>query len=187
MIGPYRIEGYAIVSADGMIADASGAMPAPIRNDADQRFLQTELDRAAAVVHGRRSYEGGPRAARRKRLIVTRRVAAVAPDPSNSYACLWNPAGAKLEEALAALGVAEGAVAVIGGTDVYGLFLPLYDSFHLTRAAHAQIPGGRPLFPQVGPHVTPVTFASRLTFCHKGKHFTTCDVVNARQPEVPAQ
>ena len=27
MMGPYRIEGYAIVSADGMIADANRAMP----------------------------------------------------------------------------------------------------------------------------------------------------------------
>ena len=40
MIGTHRIEGYAIVSADGMIADGDGVMPATIRNDADQRFLQ---------------------------------------------------------------------------------------------------------------------------------------------------
>jgi len=155
MIGPYRIEGYAIVSADGMIADGDGAMPDSIRNNADQRFLQTELDHAAVVIHGGRSHEGGPRAARRKRLIVTRRIAAIATDPSRPNSLLWNPAGATLEEALARLDVGGGTVAIIGGTEVFGMFLPLYDAFHLTRAAFAEIPGGQPLFPAVGAHPTP--------------------------------
>ena len=78
MIGPHPIEGYAIVSADGMIADADGAMPDCIRNDADQHFLQAAMDRAAAIVHGRRSHEGGPRAAERKRVVVTRQIPAIA-------------------------------------------------------------------------------------------------------------
>jgi dihydrofolate reductase len=154
MIGPYRVEGYAIVSADDMIADGSGEMPATIRNDADQKFLQNELDRAAVVVHGRHSHEGGPRAARRKRLILTRQVAAVAPDPSRPHALLWNPAGATLETALEALDVAAGTIAIIGGAEVFRLFLPFYDAFHLSRAARAKIPGGRPLFPQVGAPTT---------------------------------
>ncbi len=161
MIGPHRIEGYAIVSADGMIADGNGVMPETIRNDADQRFLQTELDLAAVVVHGRHSYEGGPRAERRKRLILTRGTAAIAPDPSHPNALLWNPAGATPEEAIAMLGAGAGTIAVIGGRDVFGLFLPLYDAFHLTRAAHANIPGGRPVFPQVGPHATPEEVLAR--------------------------
>ncbi len=155
MIGPQRVEGYAIVSADGMIADGNGVMPQTIRNDADQQFLQSELDRAAVVVHGRHSYEGGQRAARRKRLILTRATPTIAPDPSRSNALLWNPAGATPEEAIAMLGADEGTVAVIGGTDVFGLFLPFYDAFHLTRAALAHIHGGRPVFPQIGPHSTP--------------------------------
>lgn len=154
MIGTRRIEGYAIVSADGMIADAGGAMPASIRNDADQKFLQAELDRAAVVVHGRHSHEGGPRAARRKRMIVTRRIASTAPDPSQPNTLLWNPAGATLEQALAALDAADGTIAIIGGTEVFGLFLPHFDAFHLTRA-RAKIPGGRPVFPQTSPQVTP--------------------------------
>ena len=58
-----------------MIADANGVVPDAIRNDADQKFFQGALDRAAAVVHGRHSYEGGPRATRRKRLVLTRQVA----------------------------------------------------------------------------------------------------------------
>lgn len=155
MIGPHHIEGYAIVSADGMIADAAGNMPDTLHNESDQRFLQTALDRAGVVVHGRRSHEGGPRAARRKRLILTRRIAAIAPNPSPANSLLWNPAGATLAQALAALGAEDGTIAVIGGTEVFSFFLPLYDAFHLTRAAGVRIPGGRPLFAEVGPTTTP--------------------------------
>ena len=154
------MEGYAIVSADGMIADGNGVIPATIRNDADQRFFQGELDRAAVLVHGRRSHEGGPRADKRKRIIVTRQVASVTPDRSLPNALLWNPAGATLEQAIAALVVGDGPTAVLGGTEVFGLFLPLYDAFHVTRAAKASIPDGRPLFPQVGPQTPEDVLAS---------------------------
>jgi len=157
----HRIEGYAIVSANGMIADADGVMPPAIRNDADQKFLQAEMDRAAVLVHGRHSHEGGPRAASRKRLVVTRRTKSLAPDPAYPNALLWNPAGATLEEAVAAIGAGSGIIAVIGGTDVFGWFLPRFDAFHLTRAEHANIPGGRPLFPPTTPPATPEDVLSR--------------------------
>lgn len=150
-----RIEGYVIVSADGMIADARGEMPESIRNDADQRFFQAGLDNVAAIVHGRHSHEGGPRAARRRRLVATRRITAIAPDPDHPNALLWNPLGAPLEKALEALGVTEGTIAVIGGTEVFSMFLPRYDAFHLSRAANARIPGGRPVFDAVGPNASP--------------------------------
>lgn len=156
-----RVEGYVIVSSDGMIADANGRMPAAISNEADQKFFQGALDRVAVVVHGRHSHEGGPRAARRKRLILTRRIAALAPDPSHPNALLWNPAGATLEEAIEALGAADGSIAVIGGTEVFSMFLPLYDAFHLSRAARAKIPGGRPVFGEVGPNSTPEDVLAR--------------------------
>ena len=150
-----RIEGYVIVSADGMLADAKGEMPDSIRNEADQRFFQDALDRAAVVVHGRHSHEGGPRAARRKRLVVTRQIAAIAPDPEHPNALLWNPLGASLDQAIERLGVDDGTVAVIGGPEVFSLFLPLYDAFHLSRAAKAKIPGGLAVFTEVGPNATP--------------------------------
>lgn len=150
-----RIEGFVIVSRDGMIADAGGVMPESIRNDADQKFFQAALDRVAVIVHGRHSHEGGPRAAQRKRIVVTRRIVALAPDPSRPHSLLWNPAGASLEQALEALGVSDGVIAIIGGTDVFSMFLPRYDAFHLSRAAHAAIPGGRPVFTEVGPGTTP--------------------------------
>ena len=159
-----RIEGYVIVSADGMLADAKGEMPASIRNDADQRFFQEALDRVAGVVHGRHSDEGGPRAARRKRLILTRQIAAIAPDPTHANALLWNPLGASLEQALERLGVTEGTIAVIGGPAVFSLFLPLYDAFHLSRAANAKIPGGLAVFTEVGPNASPEDVLTRRGF-----------------------
>jgi dihydrofolate reductase len=156
-----RIEGYVIVSADGMIADGKAEMPPSIRNDADQRFFQDALDHAAVVVHGRHSHEGGPRAARRRRLILTRRVAALAPDSAYPNAWLWNPVGANLDAALDRLGIGDGTIAVIGGTEVFSLFLPLYDAFHLSQAANAKIPGGLPVFSEVGPNATPEDVLAR--------------------------
>jgi dihydrofolate reductase len=156
-----RIEGYVIVSTDGMIADANGVMPESIRNDADQKFFQGALDRVAAIVHGRHSHEGGPRAAQRLRLVVTRQTANTGPDPDHPNALLWNPTGASLEQALEQLGASDGTVAIIGGTEVFSMFLPRYDAFHLSRAANAKIPGGRPVFNEVGPHATPEDVLTR--------------------------
>lgn len=146
-----RVEGYAIVSADGMIADAAGEMPPTIVNAADQRFFAQALDQADVVVHGRHSHEHQPNSPQRRRLILTRRIDTIAPDPTNAKARLWNPAGATLEAACAALGITRGTVAVIGGTEVFGLFLPRYDAFHLSRATRARLPGGRPVFPGIPP------------------------------------
>jgi dihydrofolate reductase len=147
---PDRIEGLAIVSADGMIADAQGVQPAALKLEADQRFFYETLDKAAALVHGRHSGEGGPHAARRRRLILTRSIGGLAADPTNRNAVLWNPASASLDDAWAWLGLAGGMLAVIGGTQAFGMFLEHgYDAFHLSRAAYAELPGGRPVFPGV--------------------------------------
>jgi dihydrofolate reductase len=147
MSGPTSIEAFAIISADGMIADAAGHMPDALKIAADQEFFYAGLERAAVVVHGRRSHEGGPQADRRRRLIVTSRVGALAPAAAHPQALIWNPAGASLAQAWAALGAPDGMLAVIGGAEVYELFWrPGYDAFHLTRAAQVRLPGGRPLF-----------------------------------------
>lgn len=150
-----RIEGYVIVSADGMIADAHGVMPDSIRNDTDQKFFQDGLDQAAVIVHGRHSHEGGPRAGRRKRLVLSRQIAATAPDPAHPNSILWNPTGVTLEQALADIGIRDGTIAIIGGTEVFSMFLPLYHQFYLSHAAKAKIPGGRPVFSAVGPNASP--------------------------------
>jgi hypothetical protein len=147
MIGAYRIEAYVIASADGMLADASGVQPASLHFEADQQHLQEGLDHADVVVNGRHSAEGDPNAMSRRRLIVTRQVAALALDPDYPKARLWNPAGASLESACAELGLSSGTVAVIGGPQVFTLFLKLgYDCFHLSRAIKVCLPGGMPVF-----------------------------------------
>ena len=89
-----RIEGYVIVSADGMLADATGEMPRSLKFQADQTFFESALDAASVVVHGRNSFEDQPCSAQRTRIILTRKVAALAADPENPKATLWNPAGA---------------------------------------------------------------------------------------------
>jgi dihydrofolate reductase len=101
------------------------------------------------VVHGRHSHEQQARSRLRRRLILTRQVPALEPDPSNEKALFWNPAGASFEQALAVLGSPDGRVGVIGGTEAFGLFLERYDVFHLSRAPGVRLPGGRPVFPEV--------------------------------------
>ena len=58
---PRRIEGYAIVSEDGMLATAARIMPASLKFEADQRFFERGLDGVDVVVHGRHSHEQQPR------------------------------------------------------------------------------------------------------------------------------
>ena len=152
MARPNRIEGLAIVSTDGMIADAAGVQPDALKIEADQRFFHAMLDEATALAHGRNSGEGGPHMARRRRLILTRTIAGLAHDPLNELAVHWNPAGASLEQAWETLGLSSGFLAVIGGTEPFGLFLELgYDAFHLSRASQARLLGGRPVFPGIPP------------------------------------
>jgi hypothetical protein len=144
-----RIEGYAIASADGMIADATGCMPDSLKFEADQRFFLQALDRVAVVAHGRLSHEGDPDSHTRRRLILTRRFPDLAPDPDNPNTWLWNPAGATLEEACAAVGCGSGTLAIAGGTEVFSLFLKIgYDVFYLARAEQVRLPGGVPVFCQ---------------------------------------
>jgi dihydrofolate reductase len=144
-----RIEGYAIVSEDGMLATAARIMPDSLKFDADQRFFEHALDGVDVVVHGRHSEERQPRSHLRHRLILTRKIPAIADHPSNPKALLWNPAGATFEQAMAALGMPGANVGIIGGPEVFGLFLDRYDVFHLSRAPNVRLPGGRPVFPEV--------------------------------------
>ena len=143
------IEGYVIVSADGMLANADRVMPEALKFKGDQEFFNAALDRADLIVHGRHSYEGQPNSRKRKRVILTSKTAALAPDPSNPNATLWNPAGASFEQACDYAGVRSGTVAIIGGPDVFGMFLDRYDTFWLSQAPHVWLPGGYPCFPGV--------------------------------------
>jgi len=144
-----RIEGYVIVSADGMLANARNVMPDELRFEGDKAFFTQALDRADLIVHGRNSYEDQPNSPRRKRLILTRKVRSLAPDPSNPNATLWNPAGAAFEAACEQAELHGGTVAVIGGPTVFGMFMDRYDVFWLSVAPHVRLPGGEPCFPGV--------------------------------------
>ena len=155
-----RIEGYAIVSEDGMLANADGIMPDSLKFEADQAFFERGLDRVDVVVHGRHSQERQRHSDLRRRLILTHGISAIAPDPTNKNALFWNPAGASLEQAMTALGVPDGNIGVIGGTHVFGIFLDRYDVFYLSRAPAVRLPGGRPVFPEV-PARTPEEVLAR--------------------------
>ena len=149
-----RIDGYVIVSADGMLADTSHVMPQTLKFEGDKRFFTAALDHADLVVHGRHSHEGQPNSPRRKRIVVTRKVDRLADDPTNPKATLWNPAGVSFEAACDRAGVHAGAVAVIGGPNVFDMFMDRYDTFWLSHAPNVRLPGGEPVFSGV-PQQTP--------------------------------
>jgi dihydrofolate reductase len=137
-----------------MLADASGVMPEALKFEGDQQFFNAALDRADLIVHGRHSHEGQPNSPHRKRIVVTRTVAGIADDPSNPKATLWNPSGASFEAACGHAGIRAGTVAIIGGPDVFDMFLDRYDTFWLSQAPKVRLPGGKPVFSSV-PRQTP--------------------------------
>jgi hypothetical protein len=149
MSGPFRIEGYAIASSDGMIADEKCLMPDSLKFEADQQFFDSALDRVDVVAHGRKSHEGQPNSHARRRLLMTRCVASLEREPNFRNVWLWNPAGASLEDVCGSLGLSRGTVAIIGGTAAYDLFLDRYAEFHLCCAAKVKLPGGIPVFSKV--------------------------------------
>ena len=58
-----RIEGFAIVSREGMIAGSDSSFPEVLKIPADQAFYQAALDRASAVANGRKAAPGKRRGA----------------------------------------------------------------------------------------------------------------------------
>jgi hypothetical protein len=148
-MGAFRFEGYVIVSVDGMLADASHVMPDQLKFEGDKRFFTAALDRADLIVHGAHSGEGQPNSPNRRRIVLTSRVAAIAADPGNPKATLWNPAGASFEQATEFAGVRSGSVAIIGGPHVFDMFMDRYDTFWLSQAPHVKLPGGEACFPGV--------------------------------------
>jgi hypothetical protein len=149
-----RIDGYVIVSADGMLANADRVMPKELKFEGDKRFFTEALDHADVIVHGRNSSEDQPNSPRRKRIVLTRRVGSLAPDPSNPRATLWNPAGASFEAACEQAAVHGGTAAIIGGPYVFEMFMDRYDTFWLSLAPRVELPDGEPCFPGV-PAQTP--------------------------------
>src|SRR5260370_14404783 len=146
-----RIDGSVIGSDDGKLATGADGMPDELKFEGDKRFFAAALDRADLIVHGRRSYEDQANSPLRKRIVLTRNIGAVAPDPSNPRATLWNPAAASFEAACDAAGVRSGTVAIIGGPEGFAMFMDRYDTFWLSQAPRGRLPGGEPCFPGVPP------------------------------------
>jgi hypothetical protein len=139
------VEGHAIVSEDGMIADADGSMPDALRVDADWTFFQAALDRSVLVVLGRKGHTNHPNPGRR-RLVLTRSVARLEADPNDRLAVFWNPEGAEIGVVLQELGVTTGTLAITGGTGTFDLFEPYYDRFVLSEVRRLSLPDGIPCF-----------------------------------------
>jgi hypothetical protein len=143
-----EIHGYAIVSDDDRIADATGATPAALRNDADWAYFQAELDRAALVVLGRLGHEANPNFRNRPRLVMSGSVPALERREDGWW---WNPAGMSWRDAVGAVAPAGGRIAVPGGRQVFDFFLEIgYTAFHLSRAEGILVSGGIPLFSACG-------------------------------------
>lgn len=141
---PVSLHGFAIISDDDCIADKRGRFPDALRNDADWAYFQAALDKADLTLLGRRSHEASPNVKQRRRLIMTRSVAAL---EARADGIWWNPAGLALAEALEQLLPKGGEVGVAGGQDVYDQVGPArFTTFHLARAVGRLLPGGRGLF-----------------------------------------
>ena len=177
-----RIEGYAVISTEGMIATADGKFPEGIKIPADHKFYQDSVAAPSAVANGRHSAEGGSKEKERRRIVLTRRVDVLTPDPDNPNAILWNPATAPFDEAWAKLGLDGGVAAVVGGTDTFGLFLTIgYDAFYLTRT-DASVPRGRAVFPGVGRIATAEEALTKAGLVHKSTRMLDASV-NCRVEE----
>jgi hypothetical protein len=139
-----EIHGYAIVSDNDRIADASGQTPAVLRNDADWAYFQAELNRSALTVLGRLGHEANSNPKKRLRMILSSSSGGLERRQDGWW---WNPAAVPWSEAIATVLPEGGRVAVPGGRQVFDLFLGIgYDAFHLTRAQGTFIPDGVAVF-----------------------------------------
>lgn len=145
----WRIEGHAIVSPEDRIADAEGRFPPALGDANDWARFQAALDACAATVLARASHEATPNAARRLRVVMSRRYRGLT---RAAEAWEWNPADVPVPEMLATVVPAGGLIGVPGGRAAFDLFLAHgFDAFHLARNPACALPGGRPVFSGLGP------------------------------------
>jgi hypothetical protein len=143
-VSGFDIHGYAIISRDDRIADAQGAMPEALKNDADWAYFQAELDRADWVLLGRASHEATPNTRRRRRIVLSHAARGLERRPE---AVWWNPQAIAWRDAMARLAPDGARVAVPGGQGAFDLFLRIgFGAFHLSRAKRVALPDGRFVF-----------------------------------------
>ncbi|MBB3021597.1 dihydrofolate reductase [Microvirga lupini] len=139
-----EIHGYAIVSDNDCIADASGHTPEMLRNEADWAYFQAELNKSAVTVLGRLGHEANPNPKRRLRLILSSSSPGLERRADGWW---WDPAKVPWDTAIRTVLPEGGRIAVPGGRQVFDLFLELgYNAFHLTRAEGTHVPDGIPVF-----------------------------------------
>jgi len=139
-----EIHGYAIVSDNDRIADATGRTPDVLRNDADWAYFQAELNRSDVTVLGRLGHATNPNPRNRVRMVLSSSSRGIERRVDGWW---WNPQGLSWGEAIRMVLPHGGRVAVPGGRQVFDLFLEIgYDAFHLTRAEGVVVPDGIPLF-----------------------------------------
>ncbi|MGI9434571.1 MAG: hypothetical protein ACR2Q4_07060 [Geminicoccaceae bacterium] len=138
--------GYAIVSAEGFIADGDGVMPDSLRFDADWAYFQAALDEADVALMGRHTHEAAPNIKRRRRVVVSRSVRGLIQENTHTW---WaNPDQIISEAVFSALPAPNRHVAVVGGTRVFDWVRsgPGFSAFHLSVARNVRLGGGRPVF-----------------------------------------
>ncbi len=118
MVPAFHVEGHAILSDEGHICDNHGDMPAALMRPSDFRYFQDHLDAAAIVVTGRNGHESHPNKPGRQRLVFTSRCPGF---ERHGDVTFFNPASARLADALHAIAPAGGVVAVTGGQPVFRL------------------------------------------------------------------
>lgn len=143
-----EIHGYAIVSDNDCIADASGHTPDVLRNEADWAYFQAELNKSAVTVLGRLGHEANPNPKGRLRMVLSSSSTGLERRMDGWW---WNPGKLPWAEAIRTVLPEGGRVAVPGGRQVFDLFLAIgYDAFHLTRAEGTFVPNGVPVFSACG-------------------------------------
>lgn len=142
----HAFEGYAVVSADGFIADAGGVMPNALKFDADWDYFQTALDRADVTLIGRHTHEAAPNFKKRHRLVFSTRTDGLVKEDATTT---WiDPAKADPCRAITQLFGPSANVAVVGGRGVFDWVLsnPSFSAFHLSLAHQARLGQGQTIF-----------------------------------------
>jgi len=139
-------EGYAVISADGLIADADGRMPDCLKFDADWDYFQAALDHADITLLGRLTHEAAPNIKKRRRLVFSSRVDGLVKTDETTY---WiDPAQTDLHAAITEISGPSSKVAVVGGRGVFDWVLskPGFSAFHLSIARKVQLGRGLQMF-----------------------------------------
>lgn len=142
----HAFEGFAVVSADGFIADAEGVMPDRLKFDADWDYFQAALDRADITLIGRHTHEAAPNLRKRHRLVFSNRVDGVVKEDETT---LWiDPTKADPNAVIGEISGAGSHVAVVGGQGVFDWVLsnPGFSAFHLSLAHHVRLGRGQKIF-----------------------------------------